>query len=94
MSFSDWLWQTTGKTSGLSPERLVDALFDYLSHQPGLSVAAVQLTLLADYVASGARANPSALKGLLPRRQSPLSATHRSLVTRQSMHSQMPSKSV
>jgi radical SAM superfamily enzyme YgiQ (UPF0313 family) len=91
LNFSDWLWQTTGKTSGLSPEMLVDALFDYLCAQPGLSAAAVQQTLLADYVASGARANPAALKGLLPRRLAPLTPSHRSLAARQEMHLQAPS---
>ena len=91
LSFSDWLWWSTGKTSGLSPEMLVDALFDYLSARLGLPAATVQETLLADYVASGARANPQALKGLLPRRQPPASAAHRSLATRQEMHLQTPS---
>jgi hypothetical protein len=91
LSFSDWLWQTTGKTSGLTPELLVDALFDYLRTQPGLSAVAVQQSLLADYLASGARANPTALKGLLPRRESPVSAAHRSLAARQEMHLQTPS---
>ena len=91
LSFSDWLWQTTGKTSGLSPEMLIDALFDYLSTRLGLPVASVQDSLLADYVASGARANPTALKGLLPRRESPASAAHRSLAARQEMHLQTPS---
>lgn len=31
MDFSDWLWQISGKTSGLTPENLLDALFDYLT---------------------------------------------------------------
>ena len=91
LSFTDWLWQTTGKTSALSPEILVDALFDYLSTRLNLPVATAQETLLADYVASGARANPTALKGLLPRRQAPVSHAHRSLATRQEMHLQTPS---
>ena len=91
LSFADWLWQTTGKTSGLSPEMLVDALFDYLSTRLDLPVATAQETLLADYVASGARANPTALKGLLPRRQAPASHAYRSLAARQEMHLQTPS---
>jgi len=91
LSFADWLWLSTRQTSGLSPEMLVDALFDYLSTQRGLAVDAVQQILLADYVASGARANPRALKGLLPRRQAPASAVHRTLAARQEMHLQTPS---
>src|SRR5512133_1549991 len=30
MAFSDWLWQRQGSTHRLTPEALVDALFDYL----------------------------------------------------------------
>lgn len=67
LDFADWLWGTTGQTSRLTPEALVDALFDYLSNHRYLPAATVQRALLADYVASGARANPKALQGLLPR---------------------------
>ena len=68
IAFADWLWATTQQTSGLTPEALLDALFDYLCTQRQLPVGEVQATLLADYVASGARSNPRALHGLLPRR--------------------------
>ncbi len=68
MAFADWLWASTKQTSGLTPEVLVDALFDYLSAQCHWPVADVQAALLADYVASGARASPRALRGLLPQR--------------------------
>jgi hypothetical protein len=68
LGFADWLWHTTGETSGLTPEALVDALFSYLGAAGGVAVDAVRATLLADYVASGARANPRALQGLLVRR--------------------------
>jgi hypothetical protein len=68
LALSDWLWQRTEKTSGLTPEALVDALFDYLCSQCAMPAQAVQQILLADYVASGARSNPQALNGLLPKR--------------------------
>jgi hypothetical protein len=68
LDLSDWLWQRTEKTSGLTPEALVDALFDYLCSQCAMPAQAVQKILLADYVASGARSNPQALNGLLPKR--------------------------
>lgn len=71
MAFADWLWAHTQQTSGLTPEALVDALFDYLCTQHHMPVAQVQATLLADYVASGAHASPRALQGLLPRRAQP-----------------------
>jgi hypothetical protein len=85
MAFADWLWASTQQTSGLTPEDLVDALFDYLCTQRHLSVAEVQATLLADYVASGARSNPRALRGLLPREAAQASAN--ALTQRQQRHS-------
>lgn len=84
LDFSDWLWNSTRKTSELSPELLVDALFDYLIER-GQPVETVRQALLADYLGSGARSTPRTLKGLLPRLT--LSAkTSRSLVLRQERH--------
>lgn len=85
LNFADWLWQTRQKTSGLTPESLVDALFDYLLEQRGLPHATVQTALLGDYIASGARANPQSLKGLLPKQQAPGQA-HKTLAQRQERH--------
>ena len=86
LGFADWLWQTTGKTSGLSPEALVDALFDYLCTRCGLPAQSVQASLLADYVTSGARASPKALQGLLPKRDAPEKPDARTLAQRQERH--------
>lgn len=86
LGFADWLWQTSGKTSGLSPEALVDALFDYLGTRAGLPAPIVQKALLADYVASGARASPRALQGLLPKRDAPAKTDARTLAQRQERH--------
>lgn len=86
LGFADWLWQTTGKTNGLSPEALVDALFDYLSAQRGLPTELVRQALLGDYVASGARANPQALQGLLPKRAAPQDQGSKGLTQRQAQH--------
>jgi tRNA A37 methylthiotransferase MiaB len=61
MHFSDALWQVTGKTYGLSPETLVDGLFDYLTEVRGLPADQVRPLLLEDYLASGARARPQCL---------------------------------
>jgi hypothetical protein len=84
MAFSDWLWQRQGSTHRLTPEALVDALFDYLSaSQPP---DGVRQALLADYLASGARANPKALHGLLPRRTASPAKAGRTLATRQDRH--------
>ena len=86
MAFADWLWATSGQTSGLTPEALVDALFDYLSSQPGLTMAHVQNVLLNDYLASGARASPRCLKGRLPRQEAPTLAGAKALTQRQAQH--------
>lgn len=63
LKFADWLWQRAGKTSDLSPESLVDALFDYLCVEHKFPVETVRQALLDDYVSSGARSQPRALRG-------------------------------
>ncbi|MDR3371072.1 B12-binding domain-containing radical SAM protein [Rhodoferax sp.] len=84
MVFTDWLWQRTGATHRLTPEALVDALFDYLN--PSLPPNTVRQTLLADYTASGARSNPQALQGLLPRHPPSERHTRGTLAARQERH--------
>ena len=84
MGLSDWLWRQLGSTHQLTPELLVDSLYNYLSQQ--LPLDTVRAALLADYIASGARANPRALRGLLPRQTLNSSKTGRTLVTRQARH--------
>lgn len=64
--FSHWLWQAKVRTHGLSPEDLVDALFDYLTGPGGVPQTDARAALMADYVASGARARPQSLAGYLP----------------------------
>ena len=71
MDFSDWLWGRAQRTNGLSPESLVDALFDHLVAH-GMPAERVRNALIADYVASGARGNPQALTGRLPKREMPV----------------------
>jgi hypothetical protein len=85
LAFSDWLWQTTGKTRELAPETLVDLLSTYLCTQRGRPAPEVQAALLTDYVASGARGHPGALHGLLPRRLAASDPT-RALAQRQARH--------
>lgn len=85
LAFADWLWQTTTRTSGLSPEALVDALSEYLTGRSALPAAQVTAALLADYVASGARGNPAALRGRLPPREPPRPSP-RQLAQRQAQH--------
>ncbi|MCB8745949.1 B12-binding domain-containing radical SAM protein [Rhodoferax sp. U2-2l] len=81
---SDWLWQRLGSTHQLTPELLVDTLFAYLSQS--LPPESVRQALLADYLSSGARANPQALQGLLPRQPPAPAKAARTLAARQERH--------
>ncbi len=65
LAFSDWLWQTTGKTHEFALEKLVDLLFAHLTQVRLLDPQAVCAALLADYQASGARGRPQCLADLL-----------------------------
>ena len=91
LGFADRLWEKTGTTCGLAPELLVDELFDYLIER-GLSVKNVQNALLNDYVSSGARGSPQVLKGLLPKRETPV-ARIKGLAQRQGQHRSVVNKS-
>jgi radical SAM superfamily enzyme YgiQ (UPF0313 family) len=86
MDFSDWLWARTGRTSGLTPEALVNQLAQYLDAHSAVGSVEVRNALLADYLASGARASPQALHGLLPRRAPQPAQPQRTLTTRQDRH--------
>ncbi|MBS1143828.1 MAG: Radical [Proteobacteria bacterium] len=85
-AFTGWLWQTTAQTSRLTPEKLVDCLFDYLTVVIGHDRESIRQTLLADYLASGARANPACLNGLLKDRDKPAPRQPRALAQRQDRH--------
>ena len=65
MQWTVWLWQTTGKTHEFAHEKLVDLLFEHLTAVRGLGAEVVRQALLADYLASGARAKPRCLAALL-----------------------------
>ena len=84
-AFSGWLWQRTASTHQLTPEALLDAVFDYLTQQRGLGADTVRSALLADYLASGARSNPKSLQGLLPRREK-AAPSKKAVAQRQTRH--------
>ncbi|MES2942556.1 MAG: DUF4080 domain-containing protein [Pseudomonadota bacterium] len=65
LTFSDWLWLTTGKTHEFALEKLHDLLFEHLTAVRGLSGDEVRAALVADYRASGARGRPACLAELL-----------------------------
>ena len=85
LDFADRLWATSAQTSRLTPEDLVDALFDHLTAHRKLPATVVRQSLLADYVSSGARASPKALQGMLPRTV-PQPAKSGALTSRQNRH--------
>ena len=84
--FSDWLWERTGKTSGLTPEMLVDRLLEYLHGERGIDRDTCRASLLADYLRSGARARPAALHDLLPMARHPDPRRTGALQARQAQH--------
>lgn len=85
-AFADWLWQRQGETAHLTPEQLVDALFDYLVSERGGDDQAVRQALLADYLASGARARPRSLREVLPPQGVPVPRAVRVRAERQARH--------
>jgi hypothetical protein len=58
---SEFLWLKTEKTHALTPEQLVDLMFEFLTNVKGMEIESVRKTLLQDYVASGARLRPRCL---------------------------------
>lgn len=67
MAFSDHLWVRTQKTFGLTPEALVDAVFEYLTVVRRMDENSTRQSLLKDYLSSGARGRPHCLaKEALP----------------------------
>ena len=86
LSFSDWLWQTTGKTHEFAQDKLVDLMHDHLVNARGLEAAEVQAALLGDYIASGARGRPQCLALLLNAQQNIRQKPSRHLAQRQARH--------
>ena len=81
---SEWLWRSTRSTTGLTPEQLTDAIFDYACTQIGLAPADICISLSADYQVSGARGNPKCLRGGIERNLP--KAKLRQLAQRQARH--------
>ncbi len=87
LAFSDWLWQSTGKTHEFALEKLVDLLFVHLTQARALDPQLVAAALLADYQASGARGRPHCLAALLAgAQQTPSAAGGKVRAERQGRH--------
>ncbi|MBL8301062.1 MAG: DUF4080 domain-containing protein [Rhodanobacteraceae bacterium] len=55
LAFSDWLYAGTGQTHALAQERIVRALYDFLTGVRALDADATGIDLAADYHAAGGR---------------------------------------
>ncbi len=82
----DWFWDATRQTSGVTPERLADALWVYLTEQRGFPQETARQWLLSDYVASGARGSPACLRGALVPRTAPSRNAGPKIARRQERH--------
>jgi radical SAM superfamily enzyme YgiQ (UPF0313 family) len=92
LNFSDWLWQSTGKTHEFAYEKLVDLMHVYLTTQRLLTQDDVRAALLADYQASGARGRPQCLAFSLSQTTLPSKTASSQRNERQSRHLGMLSK--
>lgn len=72
--FAAWLWKKAERTSGITPEALVDALYAYLTEVRAIPKPVVYAALLSDYRGSGARAKPLVLQSDLTRAKKAQSA--------------------
>jgi hypothetical protein len=86
LNFSDWLWQSTGKTHEFALEKLVDLLFEHLTGPRAMAEDTVRQALLTDYQASGARAKPKCLAELLQAASPSLTPAGQARAQRQSRH--------
>lgn len=89
MDFSDWLFESTGKTHEFALERLFELLYRYLTERLAMTREAVADALVSDYGASGARGRPAFMQmgiSVGDERKKMGNRTHRALV-RQARHS-------
>ena len=89
LNFSDWLWQTTGKTHEFAHEKLVDLMHDYLTEPRALPHAEVNAALVADYLASGARGRPQCLADALTHKLATAKAWSAQRNERQARHASL-----
>lgn len=83
---SEWLWRRTGSTHRLTPELLIDHLADFLRDELAVEPAVVEQALLQDYLASGARARPRALRARLAVGSTPVLRRPKAVAARQAQH--------
>ena len=86
LHLTDWLWARTGATHRLTPEQLVDHLAAFLRTGNPADAGVVEQALLDDYLASGARARPLALRARLAPGATPVRERSKAALPRQNLH--------
>lgn len=66
MRWSDWLHRRSGRTDGIALARLMEFLFEYLTHELNLESNPVAEALWCDYRRGGRKDKPSFLRQYLP----------------------------
>jgi hypothetical protein len=64
MRLAEWLHGRTGRTDSIALGRLMELVFEFLTHELGLESEAVAVVMCLDYQRGGRRDTPSFLRGL------------------------------
>jgi hypothetical protein len=87
LRFSDWLFAKINRTDSIALARLMELLFEFLTHERGLDAKLVAETFWRDCQRTGRRDAPNFLKEFLPEENwSPVRDRNRALPKRQSRH--------
>jgi radical SAM superfamily enzyme YgiQ (UPF0313 family) len=86
LAFSDWLFARVRRTDTIALARLMELVFEYLTHERGLDTALVAQTLWRDFQRGGRRERPGFLAEYLPAENRSSSDRTRTGPKRQSRH--------
>ena len=64
LSFTDWVFATTGQTYEIAQDRWFDLVFNWLTAQPGIDSHAARDALASDFQGSGVRSIPKFMQEL------------------------------
>jgi radical SAM superfamily enzyme YgiQ (UPF0313 family) len=85
LSFSDWIFEKTGRTHAIALDRMAEMLFRYLCEKQGREPQGVAESLWSDWQRAGRRERPEFLKPYLPK--TPVKAVERrQMLRRQGRH--------
>jgi hypothetical protein len=86
MAFSDWVYETTGKTHEFALERLMDFVVEWCSTHGNVPTAQIERAIAVDYEATGARGKLAFMKRGLSVSGKTMPQAHASLPPRQQRH--------